>query len=260
MSGFAPGREPMSCATVAAIRPCGAVRLACVFVLAATAACGSGGGSGQAVYRDEQFAATSDYSHHFAAPPTATCEAARRALLSQGYVIVDARPEAVEARKTFQPDRENHTELSFRITCVADGDADNNGVADAALLFANAEQTLYTVKKTSSAASVGVGAVGSISLPIGQSQDSLIKIGAETVPAGPFYQRFFALVQQYLGNQRPKPPVRPAPEPAAPPLPAVSPVTPPPAFPATPVPAPAVAPPAVPPAAPAPAPAPYTAT
>ena len=71
-----------------------------------------------------------------------------------------------------------------------------------ALLFANAEQTLYTVKKTSSSASVGVGVVGSISLPIGQSQDSLIKIGAETVPARPFYQRFFALVRQDLGSSR----------------------------------------------------------
>ena len=234
---------------VSALLPAVAGRLLCAAVLAATAACG-GPGSGQAVYKNEQFAASSDYSHRYAAPPVATCEAARRALLSQGYVIVDAKPEAIEARKTFQPDRENHTELNFRITCAGDGDVDSDGFADAALLFANAEQTLYTVKKTSSSASVGVGVVGSISLPIGQSQDSLIKIGAETVPAGPFYQRFFALVQQYLGSSRPKP--RPAPV-----TPSVAP--PPPAAPAAlpPVPAPALPPGSapLPPVPPLPAPA-----
>lgn len=224
-------------------------RLAGLSVLALAAACGSGGGSGQAVYQREQFAANADYSHHYDAPPPATCEAARRALLSQGYVIAEAKSDAIEARKTFQPDRENHTELNFRITCVADGDADRDGYADGTLLFANAEQTLYTVKKTSSAASVGVGAVGSISLPIGQSQDSLVKIGAETVPAGPFYQRFFALVQQHLGK---RPPVRSAPPAAAvtPPVPAAAPAA---GAPPAPVPAPAAP---VPPAAPAGAPAP----
>lgn len=214
-----------SVSVVSARLPAVAGRLLCAAALAATAAC-SGPGSGQAVYKSEQFAASSDYSHRYAAPPVATCEAARRALLSQGYVIVDAKPEAIEARKTFQPDRENHTELNFRITCAGDGDVDSDGFADAALLFANAEQTLYTVKKTSSSASVGVGVVGSISLPIGQSQDSLIKIGAETVPAGPFYQRFFALVQQYLGSSRPKPRPAPVTQPVVPSPPAALPSAP----------------------------------
>ena len=66
---------------VSALLPAVAGRLLCAAVLAATAAC-SGPGSGQAVYKNEQFAASSDYSHRYAAPPVATCEAARGARCS----------------------------------------------------------------------------------------------------------------------------------------------------------------------------------
>ncbi len=154
----------------------------------ALAACGSN--SPKSVYQGEQFAAGNNYSRKFAASPQATCEAARRALLSQGYLIGEARADALEAKKVFQPESERHVELSFRVTCAAEGQG--------AIAFANAEQGLFAVKKTSSAASVGVGAVGSISLPLGSSTDSLVKIGAETIPPGEFYNRFFGLVQHYL--------------------------------------------------------------
>ena len=39
---------------------------------------------------------------------------------------------------------------------------------------------------------------GSLSLPIGSSDDSMVKVASETIPAGIFYQRFFALVENYL--------------------------------------------------------------
>ena len=38
-------------------------------------------------------------SHRYAAPPVATCEAARRALLSQGYVITASRADAISGSK-----------------------------------------------------------------------------------------------------------------------------------------------------------------
>ena len=47
-------------------------------------------------------------------------------------------------------------------------------------------------------ASVGVAAIGSVSIPLTSSEDSLVKVASETIPAGPFYDRFFALMQRNL--------------------------------------------------------------
>lgn len=195
-------------------RGCGAAL--CMVVLGA---CSSGGK--EPVYQQEQFTAGSNYSRKFAASPQATCEAARRTLLSQGYVIGEARADAVEAKKTFQPEKELHVELNFRVTCAPD--------RDGSVAFANAEQNRYTIKKTNSAASVGVGMMGSISLPLAGSDDSLVKVGAETIPPGSFYDRFFALLQHQL-DQVPRTPLvtpatPPTPLPSAPAVPGTVPVT-----------------------------------
>jgi hypothetical protein len=62
----------------------------------------------------------------------------------------------------------------------------------------NAVQDRYTLKKSNTSASVGLSVFGSLSLPIGSSDDSMVKVASETIPAGVFYQRFFALVEHYL--------------------------------------------------------------
>jgi hypothetical protein len=51
-------------------------------------------------------------------------------------------------------------------------------------------------------ASVGVSPLGSISLPLASSTDSLVKVGSETIPPGRFYDRFFDLVEQFLAEQK----------------------------------------------------------
>jgi len=61
-------------------------------------------------------------------------------------------------------------------------------------VFAPGRLSTYALKKSSSSASVGVSALGSISLPIGQSADSLVKISEETIDDKDFYRRFFAAV------------------------------------------------------------------
>jgi hypothetical protein len=49
---------------------------------------------------------------------------------------------------------------------------------------------------------VGLGGVGSISLPLSSSEDSLVKVGSETIPAGQFYDRYFALMHRMLADMR----------------------------------------------------------
>lgn len=195
----------------------------------------------------EEFDSASTHTRSFAATDQRTCEAARRALLSQGYVIGGAAADSVQAKKSYQPESEVHVEVEIRVVCAREGAKGKSTVA-----FVSALQDRYALRKSASSASLGVGALGSVSLPFTGSNDSLVKVASETVTSPTFYDRFFALVERYLAGQ-PDPEPEPAPPAPQPPAGAVPPPAPAPA----PVPPPASAP--VPEPEPAPAPASGTA-
>ncbi len=148
-------------------------------------------------YQNERFQSDETFSRLFDASVQDTCEAARRALLSQGYVIGSARSDAITGAKRFQPDGEVHLEISFSVVCVPEGAGGTLATA-----FVSAQQDRYVLKKLPNNTSVGVGPFGSISVPLSSSEDSLVKVGSETIPAGPFYDRYFALMQRLLGDMR----------------------------------------------------------
>jgi hypothetical protein len=166
--------------------------LVSALVLASLAGCSS---TGKQPMPYEDFGSSGKYSRSFSAPGARTCEAARRALLSQGYVIVTATPELVNGRKSFQPEKELHVEVDVRAVC-----APEVGRNDHAIVFVTAQQDRYALKKSNSAASVGVGAIGSLSLPFTSGSDSLVKVASETISVGEFYDRFFKLLGRYLAG------------------------------------------------------------
>jgi hypothetical protein len=177
-----------------------AARIAALLWLAATAGCGltsAPKGPPASVYQQERFQPDETFSRLFDANVQDTCEAARRALLSQGYIITTARGDAIAGAKRFQPEGEVHIEISFTVVCVPEGTG--GGLATA---YVSAQQDRYILKKVPNNTSVGVGAFGSISLPLSSSEDSLVKVGSETIPAGPFYDRYFALMQRLLADMR----------------------------------------------------------
>lgn len=147
------------------------------------------------VFQHEQFSTTDTYSHSFAGTDQATCEAARRALLSQGYIISERKPAYIKGSKNFQPSADMHVVIQFHVVCAPDSKGSNSTTA-----FVNALQDSYSLKKNINSASVGVGVLGSLSVPFGSTDDSLVKIASETIPAGTFYNRFFTLVERYLDN------------------------------------------------------------
>ena len=163
---------------------------------AALAGCGSLPASSEKagrVYQRESFAAEETYSRLFDADVDATCEAARRALLSQGYIVSKPDSGLVRGTKHFQPEGEMHVEIAFNIVCVGDGPKQQIATA-----YVGAQQDRYALKKSNQAASLGVSALGSISVPLSASGDSLVKVASETIPAGEFYDRFFTLMQRML--------------------------------------------------------------
>ena len=150
----------------------------------------------------ETFGSAATYSRSLATATTAeACEAARRALLSQGYLIVGEKADQVQGRKHFQPQGDVHVELELRIVCLPEA-----GGRAGALAFATALQERYALKKSSISASLGLAAFGSLSLPLASSDDSLVRVASRTVTAATFYERFFALVERYL----PDPSLQPA--------------------------------------------------
>ena len=178
-----------------------AVRLPRALLLGAVALAAGcamfGGGSPVRVYEREAFDRPTAFSREFVASPADTCDAARRALLSQGYIVQTAQDEQMDARKRFQPEAESHVQIEFHVVCSPLARGQPTSVA-----FVSAVQDRYTVKKNPMSASVGVSPFGSISLPLASATDSLVKIGSETIAPGGFYDRFFDLVEQFLAEQK----------------------------------------------------------
>jgi hypothetical protein len=160
----------------------------------------------------ETFGADDTYSRSYEVPPSTACEATRRALLGQGYVIGKMSAEAVEAIKNFQPQADVHTQLKVLTTCVSKSDGGS-------IVFINAVQDLYALKSQSNSASVGVSMIGSVSLPIpiGASNANLVRVGSNTVQNQNFYRRLFDRVTFYLPGTPANAP--PPPEPEGPPDP-----------------------------------------
>jgi len=159
-------------------------------VLAGLAGCSS---KKTAIYEHENFDDSGTFSRNYPVTDKAACEAARRALLSQGYIITSNDPKMISGHKSFQQTGESHLEISFNIVCADDGGSEHH-----ATMFANALQDRYALKKVNNSASLGVGVLGSVSMPIGSTDDSMVKVASETVSSAQFYDRFFGLVEVFL--------------------------------------------------------------
>ncbi len=150
--------------------------------------------NGKVFAPQEDFASGATYSRLFDASAEQTCEAARRALLSQGYIVHRERADLVEGNKNFQPEADSHLQMMIRVVCVpetVDGSV--------SLGFVTALQDVYTLKKSNNSASLGVGGVGSVSLPfITGGGESMVKVGSKTIADNQFYENFFDLVKRYL--------------------------------------------------------------
>ncbi|MBC3271846.1 DUF2242 domain-containing protein [Pseudomonas sp. SWRI81] len=145
------------------------------------------------MYEHENFDDSGTFSRNYPVTDAVSCEAARRALLSQGYIITSSDPKLVSGHKSFQQTGDTHMEISFNVVCADDGSSGHH-----ATMFANALQDRYALKKTNNSASLGVGVLGSVSMPIGSSDDSMVKVASETVTSQKFYERFFTLVELFL--------------------------------------------------------------
>ncbi|PPU38193.1 hypothetical protein XcyCFBP4188_18930 [Xanthomonas hortorum pv. cynarae] len=209
VAGFGCRKFSMSCSSLIA-------RTALFGALATLAGCG--GSKGDTMLMRESFNSDDTYSRSVAATSVQACEAARRVLLSQGYAVTRADAAGVEGSKNFQLKEADQSEqLNLRISCATQ----EGGKAQ---VFVSALQDRYALKKSSTSASVGVGVLGSLSLPVGSTGDSLVRVSTTTVQDAAFYKRFFERLNSYLPNVTQAVPAAAsaAPAPVAPPHPAAA--------------------------------------
>lgn len=135
------------------------------------------------------------FQKDFSADDQASCKAAQRALLGDGFLVETAGHDKLKGRKFFRVDNERGNVVEMTITCLANTDGSST-------VFANAVRSHFELKKSSSSASVGVSVFGSLSLPIGQSADGMVKTTDETITDPAFYREFFNTVGKSLEENR----------------------------------------------------------
>lgn len=178
-------------------------------------ACGST--PNNAAYEQENFIQNQTYSRSVKASYRVACDAGRRALLSQGYSIDKSTGDTVSGHKNFVDGEGRNTQITFNVNCAPDSTGPNDSQ-----VFANAIQDSFSLKKSTTAASVGVSILGSVSLPFMSSDDALVKTSSVTVTRPQFYSGFFDLLHQYLAVaqlEQPRIPSKKPAEPARPPAP-----------------------------------------
>jgi hypothetical protein len=178
----------------------------------------------KSAYEEEDFVQNQTYSRSFDTSYKVACDAGRRALLSQGYSIDKSTGDLVSGHKNFVDQEGRNTQITFNVNCAPDSTGPNNSQ-----VFANAIQDSFSLKKTSTAASVGVSVLGSVSLPFMSSDDALVKTSSMTVTRPQFYSGFFDLLHQYLAVAQLEQPAAAYKKPAAPvhaPAPIVTPTVP----------------------------------
>ncbi|WP_129529034.1 DUF2242 domain-containing protein, partial [Achromobacter agilis] len=164
-----------------------------VLLLAVLTGLVTGCSSPKPAFEKEDFSQSDTYSRTVSASSASACDAGRRALLSQGYLIDRFESARVTGHKNFQGEDGDHTQISFNIECASDGSSNER-----ATVFANAVQDRYSIKRTANSASVGVSVLGQVSMPFGASDDSLVKTASQTVARPQFYDGFFQLLQRFL--------------------------------------------------------------
>ena len=170
----------------------------------------------------QQFSADAPFSKTFTGSGDTVCWSVKRALLSQGYML--DRPTdggVLTGSRDEQPKPKLNVTVRLQTTC-----ADNkNGTS---IVFVSASREENKLQKMKQTTSMGVGPA-TLTMPSG-SAEVLGTVRRETLKDPNYYNQFFALVQQYVDQERysqtqSAQPARlsselaagPAPSPAAPP-------------------------------------------
>ena len=150
-------------------------------------------GGDTAHYRGEDFAGDNSHRREFSVSAANLCNASRRVLLGDGYVL-EAAAEATAPRlvgtKEYREEKNRHSVLQVHVAC--------EGGTTGATLFVTAVEHHYDVTTSRQSTGIGIPMVGPVTVNTKSESEGQVKTGGETVTDRDFYERFFRAVQQEL--------------------------------------------------------------
>lgn len=163
-----------------------------LFLIVLLAACG-----GEKTYHhDERFAADSRHKREFSAGRAALCDATRRVLLGQGYVVSrsdEANDVALLGQKEFKEPDNRSAVLQVQALC-SDG-------AKGSVLLVTALESHFDLAKVKEQKSLGLPLIAPLSVVSSTASASQIKLSGETVEDRSFYEGLFRAVEKELGGR-----------------------------------------------------------
>ncbi len=141
-----------------------------------------------------EFSVNAPFSRTFTGSGDQVCWSVKRALLSQGYMLDRASDSGVmTGSREEQPDPKVNVTTRLQTSC-----ADNrNGTS---VVFVTAIREENKLQKMKQSTSVGVGPA-TLTMPAGSAR-VLGTVKRETVKDPNFYGQFFALVQNYVNQEK----------------------------------------------------------
>ena len=155
-------------------------------LLIALAACG-----GPPRYApNEEFAADARHHRDFSTNAAALCDAARRVLLGDGYLVTRSEDQSLVGGKEFQVEEQQHAILNVYVSCERR--------ASGSTLYVTATEEHFDVKTTRQSSSIGFPMVAPIYYGTQSEANGQVKTRGETVSESGFYERFYRAVQRQL--------------------------------------------------------------
>ncbi len=161
--------------------------LASTVVFLLLAACG-----GPGTYAGkEDFQADSRHRRDFSATAAPVCEAARRVLLGDGYIVEKGTDHDLTGAKEFPIEENRHAILRLYVSC-----GQRTG---GSTLFVTATEEHFDIRAGSESTSIGVP-LTPLSISSKRKVDAQVKTRGETVTDRRFYERFYRAVEKELGR------------------------------------------------------------
>lgn len=139
---------------------------------------------------NEEFAADARHQRDFSVAATTLCDAARRVLLGDGYLVSRTENLSLVGAKEFQIEEQQHAILSVHANCEQR--------VGGSTLYVTATEDHYDVKAIRQSSSIGFPMVAPIYYGTQSEANGQVKTHGETVGERGFYERFYRAVQRQL--------------------------------------------------------------
>jgi hypothetical protein len=140
----------------------------------------------------EDFQSDSRYRREFTAPAERVCQAARYALMGEGYLVQKGDVSDLIAAKEFQVDEKRQGILRIFVTC--------RPVGQNTQLYATATEEHFDIKTNRQTTSIGVPLLSPLSLSTKSETEDQLKTHGETISDRRFYEHFYQAVQRELAR------------------------------------------------------------